>query len=361
MVAVLLPWVVGRVLVLAALGAVHQLRDHFTSIGTPVHTVGLFGWDASYYSAIARHGYGAVQTAQLRDGLRFFPLYPLVARLFGGSHAALLSVTSLSMLVAIALVRELAREWTDEATADRAAWLWAIGPGALASVMAYAEPLFVVLACLVFLGLERSGGKADDAPWSGREWIWLGAATVAGALAALTRPVGVVLVVVAIVYAVQKRRPFLAVAAVGPLVGLASFLLWAGSLDPLRLQKKANLRGKLVDPFRAVWGAVHDSLRDHRTGPILHVVWVAIAIVVVVAAWRHLPVAASAYALVSIAIALTSYNLDSFERYLFAAFPVAIAGAVVLKHPQAERAVMAALGASLVVYAVLAFTTAYIP
>jgi hypothetical protein len=359
-VAVLAPFIVGRVLVIGALGAVHQMRDHFNSVHSPVQTVGFFGWDASFYAAIARHGYAAVETAQMRDGLRFFPLYPLLARLLGGSHLALLTVTNVTMLISIILVRELARAWTDERTADTATWLWAIGPGALASVMAYAEPLFVMLACVVFFALERVGARRHDT-WTGTEWAWLATATVAGGLAALTRPVGVVLMAAVAVYAWQWRRPFALVAAIGPLVGLASFLLWAGSLDPLRLQSKSNLRGKFVDPARAVWSAIHDSIRDHRTGPILHVGWVAIALVLIFAGWRRLPPAATAYALVSIAVALTSYNLDSFERYLFAAFPVAIAGALVVRRRPVEYAVIAALGGALVAYSILAFTTTYIP
>ena len=145
------------------------------------------------------------------------------------------------------------------------------------------------------------------------------------------------------------------------MVGLGSFLLWAGSLDPLRLQSKSNLRGKFVDPARAVWGAIHDSIHDHRTGPILHVGWVAIALALIIVGWHRLPPAATAYTLVSIAAALTSYNLDSFERYLFAAFPVAIAGALVLRRRPVEYAVIAALGGALVAYSILAFTTTYIP
>ncbi|HEY1741048.1 MAG TPA: hypothetical protein VGI86_20200, partial [Acidimicrobiia bacterium] len=70
---------------------------------------------------------------------------------------------------------------------------------------------------------------------------------------------------------------------------------------------------------------------------------------------------ATAYALVSIAVALTSYNLDSFERYLFAAFPVAIAAGLVVRRRPVEYAVIAALAGALVAYSILAFTTTYIP
>ncbi len=167
--------------------------------------------------------------------------------------------------------------------------------------------------------------------------------------------------VVVAVYAWEWRRPIVLAAAIGPVVGLGSFLLWAGGLDPLRLQSKANLRGKFVDPFRAVANALRDSLRDHRTGPVLHVGWVALALALIVVGWRRLPPAATAYALVSVAVALTSYNLDSFERYLFAVFPVAIAGGLVVRRRPVEYAMIAALAGALVAYSVLAFTTAYIP
>ncbi len=344
--AVVAPWIVSRVLVVGALGAVHQLRDHFAAVQSPVHTVGLFSWDASYYIAIARHGYDAVETLKISDGLRFFPLYPLIGRAIGGSNIALLAITNLAMLLALVLVRLLARSWTDARTADTAVWIWALGPGALASVMAYSEPVFIVFVCLVFLALDRDR---------------IMVATVAGGLAALTRPVGAVLIAVVVAYAWQRRRPKTLLAAIGPMVGIGSFLWWAGGLDPLRLQSKANLRGKFVDPVRAVAGAIGDSVHDGRVGPALHVGWVLVAVALLVVAWRRLPLPAATYAAVSIAVALTSYNLDSFERYLFAAFPVAIAAALVIRPRHVERAVIASLGGALVAYAVLAFTTTYIP
>ena len=296
-VAVIAPFIVGRVLVIGALGAVHQMRDHFNSVHTPVQTVGFFGLRTR--RSMPRSCATDTPAVDRTDRATVCASSRCIhsPRLLGGSHLALLTVTNVTMLISIILVRELARAWTDERIADTATWLWAIGPGALASVMAYAEPLFVMLVCVVFVALNAPALAESGDTWTATEWAWLAAATVAGGLAALTRPVGAVLVVVVAVYAWQWRRPQILVAAIGPLVGLGSFLLWAGNLDPLRLQSESNLRGKFVDPARAVWGAIHDSIRDHRTGPILHVGWAVIAVTLIIAGWRRLPPAATAYTL----------------------------------------------------------------
>jgi len=43
-------------------------------------TQGLFAWDGDFYRGLAQHGYGHEE----QEALRFFPLYPLLAR---GVHA----------------------------------------------------------------------------------------------------------------------------------------------------------------------------------------------------------------------------------------------------------------------------------
>ena len=69
------PWVLARVLVVAALALSRHLFDE---IGAPPRPValgqGLFAWDAAFYRDIAEHGYRAVGEASLR----FFPLVPML-------------------------------------------------------------------------------------------------------------------------------------------------------------------------------------------------------------------------------------------------------------------------------------------
>ena len=183
-----------------------------------------------------------------------------------------------------------------------------------------------------------------------------------GASRHCTRPVGAVLVVVVAVYAWQWRRPQMLVAAIGPLVGLGSFLLWAGSLDPLRLQSKSNLRGKFVDPARAC--GARSTIPSVTTEPDRSSTSAGSAIALALDHRGLAPPSTGRHgvrARCRSPLRSTSYNLDSFERYLFAAFPVAIAGALVLRRRPVEYAVIAAPGGALVAYSIPAFTTTYIP
>lgn len=349
--ASLLPWAVTRVVVLVALGATRFVRNE-GKLAPSVAPPSLFEWDASFYRDIARHGYAAVAA---RDGLRFFPLYPLLARALGGSDLVLLLIANLGALAFLVVLRPVARAWVDDRTAERATWFLALAPGALATVMGYAESLYLLLAALAFLALLRID----------RSWWWV-VGGVAGALAALTRPVGVLLALPFVVDAVRRRSWHALAAAAGPIVGLLTFLAWSaqaryGFTEPLKLQNKATLRGKTVDPVRALVGAAHDVVQDHRAGPALHLAWAAFAIVLVVVAFRRLPLGPALYAAAAIGISLTSRNLDSFERYTLAAFPLYVAGASARLHRDADRAAIALLTTSLVVTSLLAFTTTLIP
>jgi hypothetical protein len=353
--ASLLPWAVTRAVVLLALGATRFVRNE-GKLAPTVPPPSLFEWDASFYRDIARHGYGAVAA---RDGLRFFPLYPLLARAFGGRDIVLLLIANLGALVFLVLLRPVARAWVDDRTAERAIWFVALAPGALATVMGYAESLYLVLAAIAFLALLRGESSTHAV-----RWCLVGA--VAGGLAALTRPVGVLLAIAYVVEGLRRRSWPALLAAAGPVLGLLAFLGWSdhagyGFTKPLKLQNKTTLRGKTVDPVRALVGAAHDVIRDHRVGPGLHLAWALFAIVLVVLAFRRLPLGPALYAAAAIVISLTSRNLDSFERYTLAAFPIYVAGASVRLHRDVDRAVIALLTTSLVVTSLLAFTTTLIP
>ena len=347
--AAMYPWLASRAAIGFGLAVVHSFRGPFTRIGTRHNIVGLFGWDASFYREIAQHGYRAVEQT---DGLRFFPLYPLVARLLGGSDVALLAVSNLAALGALALLHHLTLLWTSSAQgARRAVWIMALGPGVAASMMGYAEPLFLVLAIGCCVALHQQS---------------VALAALLGAGAALTRPVGALLVVVFVGDALQRRRPFTLLGATGPIAGLVAYLAWAHDrtgdwLTPLRLQGNPNLRGDTVDPVRAVWASLRAVVIELRVGPGLHLVWAIVAVVLCVVAWRKLPFAGASFATVAVATSLTTRNLDSFERYLYAAFPLAIAASTLRLPKWVDR--LAQVTAPLVVatYAALAFATKYVP
>lgn len=347
--AVAVPWIVSRVLVGIGYVIAHSLGTSLSKHGERGNTVDLFGWDAGFYRTIARHGYDAVSAT---DGLRFFPLYPLLGRAFGSSNAVMLGISNLATLVALVLILRLARVWlNDESAARRAVWIVAIGPGVTATVMGYAEPLFLVLAVACALAVHHDR---------------IALAGAFGVGAALTRPVGIMLVVLFLAQGLATKRMRPALGAIGPVVGLVAFLTWSRDftgdwLRPLQLQGRSNLRGANVDPFTAIWSALRYVIVEHRIGPGLHLLWAVVAIIVCVIAYRRLPLPGAAFAAAIVLLSLTTRNLDSYERYLLSAFPLAIAAASVRVSTTQARLGAGALSMLVVGYSALAFGTVYVP
>ena len=360
--AAVVPWAVARVLVI---GTLALARFAFDETGTgaerPVQLgQGLFAWDAAFNRDIAEDGYASLP----RSALRFFPLYPLFGRALGfvlvhHTAFALLVIANGSALLFGALLHRLAlRETGDRGLAHRAAWFAAVFPVAMVLVMGYAEATFLVFAVGAFLALRSSR--------------FLPAAGL-GALAALTRPAGLLLIVPAALEAARgwRGQPLRnlvtrAAAVVAPAVGMGAYLAWVGHTDgdaflPLRLQSDPSRRGGFDDPFTRSIEAVGDLIDGDRFGSGLHVVWAAVFVALLVVLIRRFPASYSWYAGVSLVVLLSARNLDSFERYAMSTFPFLLALAMVTRPQEAERAAISLSAAGLVGYSVLAFFGVYVP
>lgn len=359
--AAVVPWVLARVLVVGALLTTRQVFEGVARARRPVPLgQGLFAWDAAYYRAIAEHGYAAVP----RSGLRFFPLYPLSGRalgavLLGHDAVALLVITGVAALAFPVLVHRLTwRETDDAGAARRAAWYAALFPAGAVLVLGYADALALVLTVAAFLALRD------------RRFVAAGAL---GLLAGCTRPLGVLLVVPALVEVWRARsgvslRGWAArtTAIVGPVVGLAGYLAWVGATRddpwlPFSVQQRSSLRGGFVDPLTRLGRAGSDLVHGDRFGSGLHLVWALVFLALLVVVARRLPASYTAYSAVTLLVALSADNLDSLERYALGAFPLLIALALVTARPQVERAVLVASSAGLVGYSVLAFAGRSVP
>jgi hypothetical protein len=139
-------------------------------------------WDAIWYLKIAEHGYDPLLAHG--NSAAFFPLYPLTLR---GVHELVpvaplattgVAVSTLLFAGVCVLLHRLTRERFDEGVARRTVVYLAVFPLAFVFSAVYTESLFLVLTLASFLMLER-----------GR----IAAASGFGALAVLTRPVGLVL------------------------------------------------------------------------------------------------------------------------------------------------------------------------
>jgi len=352
------------VLVVASLALSRHLFDEVGRGERPVQLgQGLFAWDAAYYRAIAEHGYGDLPKA----ALRFFPRVPLMSRapafvFLGNEAVALIVIANVSALVFAALLHRLALVETGDAhVARRAAWYAALFPAASALVLGYADATALALTVGMFLALRS------------RRFVTAG---VLGYFAALARPLGVLLVVPALVEAARELRSpgdrtagawVRRIAAVaGPPLGLITFLAWVehtrgDAFLPFSVQKRASLRGDFVDPATRLVDALRDLIHGDRFGSGLHFVWAVMFLALLVVVWRRLAASYTAFTAVTLLVALSAENLDSFERYALGAFPLLFALAIVTRRDVVERAVLTLAAGALVGYSVLAFFGVSVP
>ncbi|MDQ6649826.1 MAG: hypothetical protein M3Z02_06880 [Actinomycetota bacterium] len=361
--AVLAPYLLSRLLTVTALAVATTVS---TAAGGTLHRhPGLTVYDASFYRDIARGGYSALP----HEALRFFPLFPELARaldvvLPGPAGVATLVLANACALgyslVLWRLVRtDLAHLDRTAGLADRSVWLLALAPAGFVLVLGYAESLTGLLAAGVFLAARRSR---------------FGWAATLGLLAGLTRPAGALLAVPVLIEALRQVRSaglrqwvLRAAATLAPVLGAGSYLLWAGrrygdTLAPLRVQEQSGHRGGLVSlPFAPLKHSVIALVHGVEPTTAAHLLWTGLFGVLLVVSVRRLPASYSAFAAVMLAAAYSARTLDSLERYCFAAFPLLIALAVVVRRPQAMLVATTVFAATLTGYAVLAFLTLYTP
>jgi hypothetical protein len=352
--AAVLPWLVSRALVVAALVLARRIYDDVGRLPRPVQLgQGLFAWDGAFYRAIAEDGFRAAG----RASLRFFPLVPMISRglgwvLPGHEATALIIVANASALVFLALLHHLTlRETGDASVARVAVWFAALVPVAAVLVMGYAEATAMMLGVAMFLMLRT------------RRFGW---AALFGLLAGLCRPVGVLLVVPAVVEVVREWRGGTTrqrVAGVGaiasPFVGLLIFLAWVGAEFgdaglPITEQNKDSLRGGFQDPFTRTYDAVRDAFH-HHFGSVLHLAVAVVLVALVVVLARRLPASYAWYAGATILLGISAHNLDSFERYAMSTFPFVMAAALVVRREGWVRAAVALGGGSLFALSLLYF------
>ena len=359
--AVATPWVLARILVMGALALTRHVASELDVTPRPMQlSGGLLSWDASWYADIARGGYDAVA----HSGFRFFPLVPLLGRLLAlapgvDADLGVLVVSNMSALAfAVLLHRLVVLETGDRELARRSVWIGALAPPAFVLVMGYAEATVMACAVAAFLALRT------------KRWGW---AACAGFAAGLARPVGVLLVVPALIEAardLRRAQPAERVArgfaVAGPALGIFSYLVWVWDRTgdvflAIRLHNTADLRGGTVEPVGNLLDALRDLAGGDRFGSGLHflsaLVLGALAVVLV----QRWPAPYAAYAIVSLLLGVTADNLDSLERYSLSTFPFVLAAAGLVERPGVERSVLTISAAGLVGASVLAFTGVFVP
>jgi len=303
--------------------------------GWPAHVV-TPGWhnlftsferfDALWYLRIASHGY------HNGDGsAAFYPLYPALSKgaaVLTGGHplAGALLVSNLSFLGALFVLYLLGRRELGEEASRRAVLYAAVFPTALFFFAPYSESTFLLLVLLTL--------------WWARAGRWT-LAGVAAFLAALTRNVGVLLVLPLAVEAVHRsfehsprRLPTSGLAAaLAPVAGTIAYLAYWHHLSGdwlAPLHQQAQWQRHLTDPVLAV---VHGSRIAFRfigayPGGYHLYDWVIAVPVLVLALFVSIRLrpAYAVYTWASILVPLSfvfdGRPLMSFPRFALVVFPV---------------------------------------
>jgi Gpi18-like mannosyltransferase len=304
----------------------------------------LRNWDGFWYSLIATEGYDYHPATTA-----FWPLYPwsmrFVSELFGLSPEAtgLLLANGAFFLALVVMYRLVGREW-GHAVARRATLLLAFFPTAFYFSAVYNESFFLLFSLLAFYW--GRGGK----------WWQAG---VAGLLAALTRNVGVLLIIpLGIMFLRQYgRRPHawprtwlaIGIPVLGPLIYLA--MLWFVYGDPLLTldAQKGWAREQALpwDTFRMAFEQWQLGwLRELLTSPTwstltssyvrftfseyesLDIIMTLLAIPLLVYCVVRLPIEYSAYTAIVFCLPLfspsTIHPLMSMPRFIVVLFPLFI-------------------------------------
>ncbi len=358
-----LPWLTGRAVVLASLALAKFEISHLSIQNAKAVAdahAGLWSWDAGWYSDLAAHGYRAVGS----EGLRFFPLLPLLASAI--HHVTFLPIDALTAVIAnasalaasVVLYLLVKSELGEAGVARSAVWLLNLVPAAFVLVMGYSDPLLILLAVSCFYLLRH------------QRWLW---AAAVGYLAGTTRPLGCLLLVPALCEALRgvrttgwSQRCSRLVAVLAPLAGLLTYLSWTsvefGSFTkPLTLQTDPTRHGGLTDPVATLYHDAVNLVGGHHVGTDLHLPWVAVSVILIIVVFARLPVSYGLYSVAIVGVAASGSNLDSFERYALSAFPLIMAGATLLRSRRVEITVLVLCAVTMFGYALLAFLGAYVP
>jgi Gpi18-like mannosyltransferase len=281
-------------------------------------------WDAVHYLDIAGRGYYGTDMA-------FFPLYPALIRFVGhflGSELiAGLLLSNVALFFGLLFFYKLAEHQFNRAVAHRAIFYVSIFPTAVFFSAVYTESLFFALTVASFYYI--------------REHRWIAAGTI-GALAALTRSEGVLLVLPFAIEVVASARTMpakqffarprvvrIAAGLVAIPIGLGLYMAWLWVLhgDPLYFSHvQANWGRHLALPWLSIRNSVMTIVRTKSllitANESIELVFTIVMIAVTIAGAFRLRLSYTVYSALSILVPMSTASLMSMPRFALVLFPM---------------------------------------
>jgi hypothetical protein len=274
-------------------------------------------WDAVWYGWIAQHGYDPA--IGHGNAAAFFPLYPLAWRVVSALPGPMTLwgslLSSALFAAALCLLYVITRARYDERLARRTALYLAIFPLTFVFALPYAESLFLLLTLGAFA-----------LTWHGR-W-WQGSAV--GALAVLSRPVGIALVPALAWrrYRAEGRRwraylPLLLM----PAAELAFYLYlgWrtGNFMANPDAQERGWGRGVSILPWVVVHTLWHDVIEGGHLRFLIHIGFTLLWCGLFYKAWRmRMPGEYLIFAALAVLLPTSGGLLVSMGRFGMVAFPL---------------------------------------
>ena len=356
-----------------------SLRGQIPLVPTPVSVPGwpaqgitpgwhnlLTAWerqDALWFLRIATKGYSTTDSSAA-----FFPLYPLLIRGVSfaiGRHpfAAALLVSNLSFLGSLFVLYTLTRSELSDEIARRSVLYAAVFPTALFFFAPYSESLFFLLVLMTF--------------WAARGGRWE-VAGVAGLLAALTRNLGIVLVLPLAIEAVHqsltaqpRRWPLRGLVwSLGPAVGTFAYAAYwrAVSGDWLAsVHRQEDWQRQLTDPLLTAARATRAAFAFIGAYPggyhlLDWLIAVPVGLLGIYAVIRFRP-SYGAYVIASVLVPLAApfppRPLLSFTRFALPIFPIYWALGRLTAGHRARHEIVVAVSAALLGLMTLLFVNWY--
>jgi hypothetical protein len=278
-------------------------------------------FDTLWYLHIAAHGYDRP------DAVVFFPLYPnlvkIMTLLFPPMAAALLTSTLAAFFLFWGL-QELLLSEAPPKLVHQSVLLCAAWPASFIFFAGYPESLLFALIVWSLCMARRDR--------------WLAAAAL-GLVAALTKAVGVVVVVPLLIMALRHNLRHTRIRALplflvplGP-AGFLGYLQWTGH-GALASSYGQYWRTSMAMPWTTLWASVDAMAR--RPDPILGLNLICLLLISGLVAWSRLRIEYLLYCAAAIVVFLckeTTPPLQSMMRYLLIVFPAFVGCAYLLQRP----------------------------
>ncbi len=275
----------------------------------------LANWDGQHYIGIAEFGYSE------KFQYAFFPLYPLVIRavtFFTKNYliSALLISFFSTFLGVLVLNKLISLEFSYQKARETIIYLL-IFPTAFFFLTAYSDGFFFLLVSLTFYFKRKQN---------------LLMASLVAALAALTRVLGVALIMSLLIqiYLKQGLNRKNWVILLSPLgIIIYSIYLYIKTSDPFYfIAAQSHWERALSLPSISFWHSLNNisssNLSTIDLNVLFNLLFAIFGVGMVLRSFRFVPSLYSIFGLVYILIPLTTSSLESFPRFLLPVFPIFI-------------------------------------